>query len=146
MAAASNFLENQLVDHILRGQTFSSTVPASFWVALYTAAPTDAGGGTEVTGNNYARVEVPRTLAAWAGTHGAGTTVASTGTDGITSNNTTITFPVPSGLWGTVTHFGILDAVTGGNLILHGALTVAQTINTGNTVSFAPGQLVITIA
>ena len=146
MAAASNFLENQLVDHILRGQTFSSTAPASFWIALYTAAPTDAGGGTEVTGNNYARVAVPRTLAVWAGTHGAGTTVASTGTGGVTSNNTTITFPVPSGLWGTVTHFGILDAVTGGNLILHGALTVARTINTGNTVSFAPGQLVITIA
>ena len=146
MAAASNFLENQLVDHILRGQTFSPTVPASFWVALYTAAPTDAGGGTEVTGNGYARVAVARSLATWAGTQNPGTTGISTGISGVTSNNIVITFPTPTGTWGTVTHFGLLDAVTGGNLILHGALNVAQIINTGNTVSFAPGQLVITIA
>ena len=146
MAALSNYLENQLVDHVFRGQTFSSTAPASFWVALYTAAPSDAGGGTEVTGNNYARVSVSRSLTAWAGTQSAGSTVASSGTGGVTSNNAAITFPTPSGSWGTVTHFGILDAVTGGNLLFHGALTVSQTINTGNTVSFAAGQLQITFA
>lgn len=147
MAALSNFLENALVDHVFRGQSWSATSPASVWVALYTAAPSDAGGGTEVTGNNYARVAVARSLAAWAGTQGAGTTTASTGTDvGATSNNAAITFNVPSGSWGTVTHFGILDAVTGGNLLFHGALTVQQTVNTGNTVSFAAGQLTITFA
>lgn len=146
MAAMSNYLENQLVDHILRGQTFSPTVPASVYVALYTAAPSDAGGGTEVSGNNYARVAVSRALTSWAGTQSAGSTVASSGTGGVTSNNAAITFPVPSGSWGTVTHFAILDATTAGNLLFHGALTVSQTINTGNTVSFAAGQLQITFA
>ena len=146
MAAASDFLENQLVDHILRGQTFSSTAPASLFVALFTAAPNDAGGGTEVTGGSYARVGVTRALTAWAGTQGAGTTVASSGTGGVTSNNATITFPTPTASWGTVTHFGIFDAATGGNLFFHGAITTPQTINTGNTVSFAAGQLVITFA
>lgn len=146
MAAMSNYLENQLVDHILRGQTFSPTVPASVYVALYTAAPSDSGGGTEVTGNNYSRVAVSRALTAWAGTQSAASTVASSGTGGVTSNNAAITFPVPSGSWGTVTHFAILDASTAGNLLFHGALTVTQTINTGNTVSFAAGQLQITFA
>lgn len=148
MAAMSDYLENQLVDHILRGQTFSSTSPANLYVALYTAAPSDAGGGTEVTigSNNYARVAVSRALASWAGTQSAGSTVASSGTGGVTSNNSAVTFPTPSGSWGTVTHFAILDAATAGNLLFHGALTVQQTINTGNTVSFAAGQLQITFA
>lgn len=144
MSAMSNYLENQLVDHILRGQAFSATSPASVYVALYTAAPTDAGGGTEVTGNNYSRVLVSRTLAAWAGTQGASSTAASNGTGGVTSNNSAITFPIPTGSWGTVTHFAILDAASAGNFLFTGALTVSQTVNTGNTVSFAAGQLVIT--
>ena len=146
MAAASDFLENRLVDHVLRGQTFSPTSPANLFVALYTAAPNDSGGGTEVSGNNYARVSISRALTSWAGTQGAGTTTASSGTGGVTSNNASITFPTPSGTWGTVTHFAILDAATGGNMFFHGALTTPQTINTGNTVSFAAGQLVITFA
>jgi hypothetical protein len=146
MAALSNYLENKLVDHVFRGQTYSATSPASFFIALYTSAPSDAGGGTEVSGNNYARVSVSRSLTAWAGTQSAGSTTASTGTGGVTSNNAAITFPTPSGSWGTVTHFGILDASTGGNLLFHGPLTVSQTINTGNTVSFAAGQLQITFA
>ncbi len=147
MAAMSNYLENQLVDHILRGQTFSPTAPASVYVALYTAAPSDSGGGTEIPfTNNYSRVAVSRALTAWAGTQAAASTVASSGTGGVTSNNAAITFPVPSGSWGTVTHFAILDASTAGNMLFHGALTVTQTINTGNTVSFAAGQLQITFA
>lgn len=145
MAAMSNYLENQLVDHILRGQTFSSTAPASVWVGLYTTAPADAGGGTEVSGNAYARVAVSRSLTTWKSTQNDN--LASTsGTGGLTSNSAAITFPVPSGSWGTVTHFAIHDALTGGNLLFHGALTVNQTINTGNTVSFAAGQLQITFA
>lgn len=146
MSAMSNYLENQLVDHILRGQTFSSTAPASLYVALYTAAPSDAGGGTEVTGNAYARVAISRALTSWAGTQSAGSTTASSGTGGVTTNNAAITFATPTGSWGTVTHFAIHDAITGGNLLFQGSLTVPQTINTGNTVSFAAGQLQITFA
>lgn len=139
MAALSNYLESALVDHIFRGTAFSHTTPASFYVALYTAAPSDAGGGTEVTigANNYARVAVTRAAGSWAATDGS---------NGVTSNVSAITFPTPSGSWGTVTHFGILDASSAGNLLFHGALTVQQTINTGNTVSFSAGQLQITFA
>lgn len=144
MAAMSDYLENQLIDHILRAQTFSSTSPANLYVGLYTAAPSDSGGGTEVSGNAYARVAVTRALASWAATQGGST--ASTGTTGVTSNLAAITFPIPTGSWGTVTHFGIFDQTTTGNLLFHGALTVSQTVNTGNTVSFAAGALQITFA
>ena len=146
MSAMSNYLENQLVDHILRGQTFSPTSPANVFVGLFTAAPNDAGGGTEVSGGSYARASVARSLAAWAGTQSAGSTTASSGTGGVTSNNTTIAFATPTASWGTVTRFAIFDAVTGGNMLFHGSLTIPQTINTGNTVSFAPGTLQITFA
>lgn len=146
MAAMSNYLENQLVDHILRGQTFSPTSPANLYVALYTGVPTDAGGVGEVSGIGYARVPIARSLTAWAGTQATLSTVASSGTGGATSNNSAITFNTPGGSWGTVGYFGILDALTGGNLLFHGSLTVPQTVSSGNTVSFAASQLVITFA
>jgi hypothetical protein len=145
MSAMSDYLENKLVDHIFRGQTF--TAPANTYVALFTAAPADAGGGTEVSGNGYARVTVASSLANWAGTQSAGSTVASSGTGGATSNNAAITFPTPTGAgWGTVTHFGIFDASTSGNLLFHGALTASKTINAGDTVSYAAAQLATTFA
>lgn len=144
MAAMSNYLENALVDHILRGQAFSATTPGSVYVALYTAAPSDAGGGTEVTGNAYARAEIARTLANWAGTQGPGTTAASSGVGGQTSNNVAIGFPTPTGSWGTVTHFAVFDAVTGGNMLFHGSLSVPQTIMAGNAVSWPAGQFLVT--
>ena len=145
MAAMSDYLENKLVDHILRATAF--TAPGTLYVALYTAAPSDSGGGTEITigTNNYARKDVVSSGSAWANTQASGTGVSS-GTGGVTSNSSAITFLVPSGSWGTVTNFGILDAATGGNLLFHGALTVQQTVNTGNTVSFAAGALQITFA
>jgi hypothetical protein len=146
MSALSNYLENKLVDHIFRAQAY--TAPATVYVALFTAAPSDSGGGTEITigSNGYQRKSVSCSLAAWAGTQGAGSQAVSSGTGGVTSNNAAITFDTPTGSWGTVTHFGIFDAASAGNLMLWGALTVQQTINTGNTVSFAAGQLQITFA
>ena len=146
MAAMSNYLENKLVDHILRATAF--TAPGTVYIALYTAAPSDTGGGTEITigTNNYSRASLVSSQSAWNNTQASGTAVASTGTTGITANTSAITFATPSGSWGTVTHFGILDAATAGNLLFHGALTVSQTVNTGNTVSFAAGALQITFA
>jgi hypothetical protein len=125
----SDYTENKVLDHIV-GKT-SFTMP-SVWVALYTAAPSDAGGGTEVTGNNYSRK-------------------ATTGTDwavaasGATSNAAIITFAVPSGSWGTVTHFSLMDAATTGNFLAWADLTTPQAVGTGNTVSFAIGDLDITL-
>jgi len=130
MAALSDYLENKLIDWLLRGQTF--TAPATAYVALLTAAPSDTGGGTEVTGGSYARVAVSSSLANWAGTQGAGTSVASSGTSGTTSNNGTIVFPAPTANWGVVTHFGVYDAASAGNLLFYGALSVSKTINNGD--------------
>lgn len=145
MSALSDYLENKLVDLILRGQTF--TPPATVFVALLTAAPSDAGGGTEVSAAGYARVGVTASLANWAGTQGAGTTVASSGTGGQTSNNNAVTFGAPTANWGSVTHVALFDASSGGNLLAWGALSSAKTINNGDAApSFAAGQLTFTLA
>lgn len=139
MTAMSNYLENKIVDHVLRGQNY--TPPSTVYFALLTAAPSDTGGGTEVTGGAYARVAVTTSLANFAGTQSAGSTTASSGTGGTTSNNSTITFPAPTANWGTVTHVAIYDASTSGNLLIYTALTTSKTINNGDTApSFAAGQ------
>lgn len=129
MSAMSNYLENALANHVFRTTGF--TQPSNLHIALYTAGPTDAGGGTELTGAGYARVQVSRADSQW------------TLSSGAVSNTNTITFPTPSANWGNVTHFGIFDASTGGNLLFHGSLTTAKTVNSGDTVTFPAGQLVI---
>ena len=144
MSAMSDYLENKLVDQIFRGQ--ASTFPATLYVGLLTAAPSDSGGGTEVTGGSYARASVTASLANFAGTQSAGSTTASSGTGGQTSNNAAITFATPSATWGTVTHFGIYDAASGGNLLFWGALTISKTINQADTVTFPAASLSITFA
>lgn len=103
----------------------------SVWVGLFTAAPSDAGGGTECTGGSYARKS----------TAGADWAAAASGA---TSNANAITFVTPTGSWGTATHFGLFDAATAGNLLRWAILTTPQAIGTGNTVSFAVGELDIT--
>lgn len=145
MSSMTDYLENKLVDHIFRGQTF--TAPTNLYIALFTAAPSDAGGGTEVSGNGYARATVANSLANWAGTQSSGSTTASTGTGGVTSNNGVVTFATPTGAgWGTVTHMAIFDAVSGGNMLFQGALGASKTINAGDTVSYAAGTLTVTFA
>jgi hypothetical protein len=137
--ALSDYLENKLIDHVFRGQAY--TAPATIYVALYTTACSDAAGGTEVSGGSYARASVASSLANWAGTQAAASTTASTGTSGTTSNNGVITFATPSAGWGTVTHVGLLDAVSAGNLLICTALTVGKTINSGDTVTFPAATL-----
>lgn len=139
----NDYLENKFLDFLLRAQTF--TAPTSVWVALYTATPSDSGGGTEVSGGSYARVAVASSLANWAGTQSAGSTSASSGTGGATSNNGTITFPAPTANWGTVTSFSIMDASTAGNFLYWGALTTSKTVNNGDAApSFAGASLALT--
>lgn len=154
MAAMSDFLENKLTDWLFRGQAIgitgasaaAGTGPTSLYVALLTAAPSDTGGGTEVTGGSYARVAVTSALANWAGTQAAASTIASSGSSGTTSNNGTVTFPAPTATWGSVTHFGIYDALTAGNLLIYGALTAAKTVNSGDAApSFAAAALTFQI-
>jgi hypothetical protein len=142
MSGLSNYLENKLVDQLFRGQPY--TFPATLHIGLLTSAPTDVGGGIEVAGGSYARVAVAGSLANFAGTQAVGSTTASTGTGGTTSNNIAINFPTPTAGWGQVTHFGIFDLATGGNLLFHGELTVAKTINQADIVSFPAGSLAVT--
>lgn len=144
MAALTNFAENKIIDALLRAQAIGT--PATWYVALFTAAPSDTGGGTEVTGGSYARVAVTAGLTQWAGTQSAGSTTASSGTGGTSSNNAAVTFPAPTASWGTVTHFGIFDASTAGNLWVWGALNTSKTINNGDAApSFAAGALTLQI-
>jgi hypothetical protein len=142
--AMSDYLENKLVDTLLRGQSF--TMPTTVYVALATSSGSDSACGTEVSGGSYARVSVSSSLANWAGTQSSGSTTASSGTGGTTSNNGAITFPSPTANWGTVVEWCVFDASTSGNLLFRAALTVNKTINNGDAApSFAAGALTFQI-
>ena len=135
MAALSDYLEDALINW-LRGTTFPAA-PANVHIALFTAAPSDAGGGTEVSGGSYARVAVSGAAGSWD---------APSGGTGATENTAAITFPAATASWGTVTHVGIFDASTGGNLLFHGALTESKAVGDGDTFEFAIGALDLTFA
>ena len=110
----------------------------ALWVALYTATPSDSGGGTEVSGGSYARVRLDPADANWTG---------ASATDGLTDNAVAITFPAPTANWGVITSFGIHDHPTAGNLLVWGALTTNKTVNSGDPApSYAVGALDITFA
>lgn len=116
----SDYLKNQLRMHVFR--TGSFTKPTTLYVALFTAPPTDAGGGTEVTGGSYARVQVGPLDAAW----------SAHATAGRTQNVSAVTFPTPSANWGTVTHVAFFDAITAGNMLAWQQLTTSRVVNNGD--------------
>ena len=130
MAALSDHAEALLLDWLMTSG--SATRPTAWYVALYTAAPSDSGGGTEVTGNGYARQAV--------------TFAAATSPGGTTSNTGAVTFTASGGNWGSITHIGIHDALSSGNLLWHGAMTAAKTVNDGDTLEFSIGNIDLTIA
>lgn len=135
MSDFSDYAENELVKHFFRTGSFPK--PTVLGIALFTAAPSDSGGGTEVTGGSYARVDRPPLDANWD---------ATSGTDGKTANTAIITFPAPTADWGQATHIGIFDATTGGNLLLWRALTTPKTINNGDPAPIFPaGTLTVTL-
>jgi hypothetical protein len=128
MAALSNYLENALINGTLRATSY--TAPTTVYVGLFTSDPTDAGSGTEVSGNAYARQSA--TFAA--------------PSNGVSVTSADIQFPQATGNWGTVGWFGIFDALTTGNLMYHGALTASKTIETGDVFKIASGSLTVTLA
>jgi len=143
LAQASDYLENKLIDHLFRTGTFAK--PPGLFIGLLTAAPSDAGGGTEVAGGSYARANNPPLDTNWKATQG-GVSGASSGTGGLTANAVAITYPAPTANWGTVTHFGIFDAASGGNLLVWDALTAPRTILQGDPApSFAVDAFTVTI-
>ena len=121
----SDYLETRLLDHFLG--TTAYTMPTTVYVALYTVAPTDAGGGTQVTGGSYARQSAAFAAAA----------------SGATSNSANIDFAgMPAA---TTVAIGIFDAITAGNLLLWGTLTANKTTDAGDTLRIATGDLDISI-
>jgi len=130
MAALSDHAEALLLDWLMTNG--SATRPTAWYVALYTAAPSDSGGGTEVSGNGYAREAV--------------TFAAATSPGGTTSNTGAVSFTASGGNWGTITHIGIHDAVSGGNLLWHGSMTASKTVADGDTLEFSIGNIDLTIA
>jgi hypothetical protein len=130
MAALSDYAEKLVLDWLMT--TGSATRPTAWYVALYTAAPSDAGGGTEVSGSGYARQTV---------TFGAAATPG-----GTTDNTGAVTFTASGGAWGTITHIGLFDSVSGGNLLSHGAMTASKTVNDGDTLEFSVGNIDLSIA
>jgi hypothetical protein len=128
MAEMSNYLENALINATLRNTSYTS--PAVVYLGLYTSDPTDADSGSEVTGNAYARQAI---------TFGAPS-------NGVTTNTAVIEFPQATGSWGTITHIGIEDALTSGNLLYHSPLDASKTIATGDVFRIAIGSLSVTLA
>lgn len=127
MSAASNYTENLALAWLLT--TGTATRPTSWYIGLHTADVTDAGTGTEVSGGSYARESVAFSV-----------------TDDTASNSATVTFTTATANWGTITHIGVWDASTGGNLLFHGAVTTSKTIETGDTFQISSGNLDITLA
>lgn len=120
----SNYLENKVLDHFLG--TASTSMPAQVYLALFTSDPTEAGSGTEVTGGSYARQAVDFNAAS----------------GGSAANNADVAFAgMPSA---TVTHVGLYDASSGGNLLYYGPATASQTVSAGNTLTVPSGTLVVT--
>lgn len=130
MAALSDHAEKLLLDWMMTSGT--ATRPTAWFVALYTAAPSDAGGGTEVSGAGYVRQAVAFNAAATPG--------------GTTSNTADVSFTAAGGNYGTVTHLGIFDASSSGNLLWHGALTASKAVEDGDTITFTAGNIDLTMA
>lgn len=133
MGSFSNFLENEILDHVFGNAAYAA--PATLYLGLSTTTIVDAGTGiTEPSGNGYTRAAVTNNA-----------TNFPAASNGSKSNGTVINFPTPTGAWGTVVNFFVADASTAGNILAYGTLTVAQPIVSGNPVSFQVGALVFTL-
>ena len=142
MSAASNYLENKILDHVLKFGNGSVTVgtgagyapPAVLYLALYTASPGEAGAHTNevsTSGTAYARQSVTFASAA----------------SGASATNATVTFPTATANFGTITHVAVVDNdVEGaGNVLFYGAVTTSKTIETGDTFQVSSGNLTISL-
>jgi hypothetical protein len=127
MSAKTDFLEDEIIDHVLRNAAY--TGPVTVYLALLTADPTDAGTQTnEVSGGSYARQSVAFDAPSPAGE---------------TQNTSLIAFPTATAAWGTVSHWAIADASTSGNYLYHGAFDAAKAVASGDDVEIAAGELEI---
>ena len=137
--AASDYLEQRVIDFVLNSNAeFTFTSPVNVYIALFTTAPSDAGGGVEVAGANYARID-------------SGDFSPMTGIlDGHTSNTDEISFAqAGAGGWGLVTAIGLFDSIDDGgsnNLLYHGSLTADKQVDENDTFKIAANDLDITLS
>lgn len=130
MAGFSDYLEDKVLEHVFGGNAY--TAPSTLYVALYTVAPSDTGGGTEVSGGGYARQTA---------------TFNVSGTNPTTATNAAnIEYPTATANYGTVVAVGISDASSSGNLLAYANLTTSKTVTTGDVFRFDAGDLDITLA
>lgn len=125
----SDYLEDKLLKHAFTNTSY--TPAATMYVGLYTAAPTDAGGGTQVSGGSYARTSVTFTVS---------------GTSTLCTNSAAVEFAAATASWGTIVAVGVFDASTAGNLLAWADLTVNKTIDTGDIFRIPTGDLDITLS
>jgi hypothetical protein len=125
--AFTNYLENKIMAYVFSGTAFSSP-SGSLYLGLFTAAPGESGGGTEVSGNGYARKAVTMTTSGNAST-----------------NSAAVEFDAATGSWGTITYVAVFDALTSGNMLAYGELTVSKTIGSGDVFRIPAGDLDITL-
>ena len=130
MAGFSDYLEDKVLEHVFGGNAYSA--PSTLYVALYTVAPTDTGGGTEVSGGAYARQTAAFTVS------GTNPTQA--------SNSAAIEYPTATANYGTVVAVGIFDASSSGNLLAYANLTASKVVSTGDVFRFNAGDLDVTLA
>ena len=123
----SNYLANEILDDVFSGNAYSP--PGTFYLALYTSAPSASGGGTELSGNGYTRK-----------------TVAFTTTAQQSTNSGAVEFPTATGSWGTIVAVGVFDASTSGNLLCYASLSSSKTITTGDVLRVPAGDLDINLA
>lgn len=133
----SNYTETGLLRHLFGGVTF--TPPATLYAALSTTSPGEDGSSfTEPSAlSGYTRAAITNNTSNWI-------TPSQVGTSGSTHNLNTVSFPqATGGNWGTITHCGIYDAASGGNLLAVSALGISKTISQDDTASFASGQIIV---
>lgn len=129
MSALSDTLENTILDAILRNTSYQG--PSTVYIGLNTASFTDDGsGGTEISGNGYARQSIAFDAAS----------------SGATDNTSTVDFPTATGSWGTISHWGLFTAATSGTLLIHGAFSASKAVASGDILRIAAGELDITAA
>jgi len=131
MAGFTDYLEDKVLDHVFGGNAYSA--PGTLYVALFTGAPSDTGGGTECSGGSYARKSM------------AAMTVSGTSPTTAT-NGAAVEFVTATGSWGSVSHVAIMDASTSGNMLAWAALTASKSVASGDIFRFSAGDLDITLA
>jgi hypothetical protein len=124
----TNSFETSVLTWLLTTGTPSPVRPTAWYLGLFTAAPGEAGGGTEISGSAYARQSFSFTV--------SGDTA---------TNSAAIEFPTASASWGTITHIAVFDALTTGNMIAYATLNSAKTIASGDVLRVPSGDLDITL-